>query len=152
MVKQKNLSLLESFRDLLSKGTARTQEDLKNSLNEQGFEVNQSKISRLLRKIGAIKTLGAEGQIVYQLPSEPEPPIAGSPIENLVLDISHNEIMIVVRTSPGSASLIARVIDYNSEKLNCLGSVAGDDTIFIVPKSIKTLEKTYKELKALLFR
>ncbi len=144
--------LIESFRELLSKGSARTQEDLKVSLQQQGFEVNQSKISRLLRKLGAIKTVGSEGQIVYQIPSEPEPPITGSPIENLVLDIIHNEIMIVIRTSPGSASLIARVLDHNTDKLNTLGTVAGDDTIFIVPKSVKTLEKTFKAIKSLLFK
>lgn len=145
-------SLIESFRELLSQGNARTQEDLKVSLQKQGFEINQSKISRLLRKIGAIKTVGSEGQIVYQIPLEPEPPITGSTIENLVLDITHNEIMIVIRTSPGSASLIARVLDHNTEKLNTLGTVAGDDTIFIIPKSIKTLEKTFKAIKSLLFK
>lgn len=152
MAKKDKLSLIESFRDLLSKGSARTQEDLKTSLQNQGFEVNQSKISRMLRKLGAVKTVGSEGQIVYQLPSEPEPPITGSPIENLILDIGHNEIMIVIRVSPGSASLIARVIDHHMEKLYILGTVAGDDTIFIVPKSIKTVEKSIKAIKTLLFK
>lgn len=152
MAKKDKLSLMECFREQLSKGTARTQEELKLSLQNQGFEVNQSKISRMLRKLGAIKTVGSEGQIVYQLPSEPEPPIKGSPIENLILDISHNEIMIVVHVSPGSASLIARVIDHHMEKLHILGTVAGDDTIFIVPKSIKTLDKSIKGIKGLLFK
>lgn len=152
MINKENQSLIECFRELLSKGMARTQEDLKIALQKQGFEVNQSKISRLLRKIGAVKTLGVEGQISYQMPSEPEPPAKGSLVDNLVLDIVHNEIMIVIKTSPGSASLIARVIDHNVEKLSTLGTVAGDDTIFIVPQSIKTVEKTVQLLKKLLFQ
>jgi transcriptional regulator of arginine metabolism len=151
MINQENQSLIECFRGLLSKGMARTQEDLKIALQKQGFEVNQSKISRLLRKIGAVKSLGVEGQISYQMPLEPEPPAKGSLVDNLVLDIVYNEMMIVIRTSPGSASLIARVIDHNTEKLNTLGTVAGDDTIFIVPQSIKTIEKTVQVLKSLLF-
>lgn len=151
MINKENQSLIECFRDLLSKGKARTQEDLKIALHKQGFEVNQSKISRLLRKIGAVKTLGVEGQISYQIPLEPEPPAKGSLVDNLVLGIDYNEIMIVIRTSPGSASLIARVIDHNAEKLNTLGTVAGDDTIFIVPQSIKVIEKIVQALKSLLF-
>lgn len=150
MSKQKNQSLIECFRELLSKGNARTQEDLKISLQKKGFEVNQTKVSRLLRKLRAIKTSGSEGQVVYQLPLESDPPLKGSSIEELVTDISLNEIMIVIRTSPGSASLIARVIDHSTEKLDCMGTVAGDDTIFVVPKSIKTIEKTFKAIKNLL--
>lgn len=152
MINKENQSLIACFRELLSKGKARTQEDLKIALQKQGFEINQSKISRLLRKIGAVKTTGVEGQISYQMPLEPEPPAKGSLVDNLVLDLAYNEIMIVVRTSPGSASLIARVIDHNAEKLNTLGTVAGDDTIFIVPQSIQTIEKTVQALKNLLFK
>ncbi len=149
-MKGQDQPLIESLRNLLVKGIAHTQEDLKVHLQEQGFEVNQSKISRLLRKVGAIKTIGSEGEVVYQLPWEAEPPSKETTINHLVIDIQKNETLIVVRTSPGSASLIARVLDYNAEKLGSLGSVAGDDTIFIVPKSVETIEDTLKAVKMLL--
>lgn len=139
-------SVVDCLRNLLSKGSARTQEDLKVSLQKQGFEVNQSKISRLLRKLGAIK-VDNHGEIIYRLPQEPAPPSTGTVISHLVVEIVHNETLIIVRTSPGAASMIARVLDYQAKKLGCLGSVAGDDTILVIPSSVKSLQETFKAVK-----
>lgn len=143
-------TLTEALRELISKGIAHTQEDLKQNLQSQGFEVNQSKISRLLRKIGAFKTTSANGEVVYQLPFEPEPPSFDSTVHHLVVEILRNEFVVVVCVSPGSASLIARVIDYHAEKIGSLASVAGDDTILVVPRSIKSIEDTYQKVRSLL--
>lgn len=146
--------LIEELRSLLTQGLAKTQEELRVHLQKAGYEVNQSKISRLLRKLGAIKTVGnaaSGGGIVYQLPFEPEPPSGETTIHHLVMDIQKNEMLIVVRTSPGSASLIARVLDFNADRLKILGSVAGDDTIFVVPQSINRIEEAFKAIKDLLW-
>jgi len=150
MSKEKGQGLIEALRELLSEGSAKNQDTLKRSLNSQGFEVNQSKISRLLRKLGAIKTTGGSGEVVYQLPFEAEPPSRKTTVHHLVEEILRNEIMVVIRTSPGSASLIARVLDYNMEKIVSIGSVAGDDTIFVVPKSVQSIEETFRAIKKLL--
>lgn len=146
---QKNI-LLEELKKLLLEGSASTQEDIKRHLITLGFEVNQAKISRLLRKIGAIKISNEHGQIVYCIPKEPAPPQAKSLLANLVIDIKHNETVIVIHTSPGSASLFARLIDHNLGKLNVLGTVAGDDTIVVIPKQTKNIDKTLLEVKKLL--
>jgi transcriptional regulator of arginine metabolism len=150
MRKQNSQSMMDSLRDLLSKGTARTQEDLKISLQKKGFEVNQSKISRLLRKLGAIKVLDSQGEIIYRLPQDPAPPSTYTSVSHLVVEVMHNEMLIVIRTSPGSASLIARLIDFQAEKIGCIGTVAGDDTILVVPSSVKTLQDTINAIKSLL--
>lgn len=147
---KQNQTLIEALRSLLAEGTVSTHETLRKKLEQLGFLVNQSKISRLLHKIGAVKTIGNQGEIVYQIPWEPEPPKRGSTLEHLVLDITQNEILIVVRTSPGAASMIARMLDHSAEQIGSLGTVAGDDTIFVVPRSIKTIEVTLKEVKHLL--
>ena len=147
--KAKNI-LLEELKKLLLEASASTQEDIKRHLTTLGFEVNQAKISRLLRKLGAIKTSNEYGQVVYRIPKEPAPPQAKSLLANLVIDIKHNETVIVIHTSPGSASLFARLIDHNLAKLNVLGTVAGDDTIIVIPKITKQISKTLKEVKTLL--
>lgn len=150
MSKQPDKELIDCLRNLLSQGRAQTQEDLKVALQQHGYEANQSKISRLLRKLGAIKTVGTHQESVYQLPWEPEPPAKDMRVHRLVIDIQRNETLIVVRASPGSASLIARVLDCSSEQIGCLGTVAGDDTIFVIPLSITTIEETFQKVKALL--
>ena len=60
--------LLNTLRDLLAEKTVGTQEEIRGALHRRGFEVNQSKISRTLRKIGAIKTVDENGQTTYSLP------------------------------------------------------------------------------------
>lgn len=141
--------LLEELKKLLLEGSASTQEDIKRHLSTLGFDVNQAKISRLLRKIGAIKTSNEYGQIVYCIPKELAPAQAQSFSAHLV-DIKNNESVIVIHTSPGSASLFARLIDHNLAKLNVLGTVAGDDTIIVIPKLTKYINKTIEEVKNLL--
>jgi len=139
--------LLEAIKQLIHTGTVATQEDLVSQLGDLGYEVNQSKISRSLRKLMVMKVKNDQGQTVYALPKEPIPPSTQSPLSQLVLDITANESLIVVRTSPGSASLLARLLDYHQEKSQILGTLAGDDTIFIAPKSIKNIAQALQEVK-----
>jgi transcriptional regulator of arginine metabolism len=143
-------ALIEALRTLLLGRKASTQEDICAALEKQGHEINQSKVSRLLRKVGAIKVAGERGQIVYSLAREPAPPSMGTPLRDLILDIVANETLVVIFTSPGSASMVARVLDYNQITTEILGSIAGDDTIFVAPKSTKEIRKLVEEIKNLL--
>jgi transcriptional regulator of arginine metabolism len=141
--------LTDALRTLLMGRKANTQEDICTVLEKQGYEINQSKASRLLRKIGAIKVVNSRGQTVYSLPREPAPPSMNTPIRELILDIVSNETLVVIYTSPGSASMVARVLDYNQITTEILGTIAGDDTIFVAPKSIKDIHKLTEEIKGL---
>jgi transcriptional regulator of arginine metabolism len=142
--------MLEDLKKLLIEGSASTQEDIKQHLTKLGFEVNQAKISRLLRKLGAIKISNERGQVVYCLPKEPAPPQTKSLLSNLVISIECNESLIVIHTSPGSASLFGRLIDHNLLKLEVLGTVAGDDTLLVIPKSTKLIQTILANIKSLL--
>ena len=103
----------------------------------------------MLSKFGAVRTRNAKQEMVYCLPAELGVPTAGSPLKNLVLDVDHNQAMIVVRTSPGAAQLIARLLDSIGKPEGILGTIAGDDTIFICPSSIKTIDDTLETVKSL---
>jgi transcriptional regulator of arginine metabolism len=143
-------ALIDALKELLLECKASTQEEICEALEKQGFEINQSKASRLLRKIGAIKVVNIEGQTVYSLPREPAPPLMDTSLQNLIVDIVSNETLVVVFTSPGSASMVARVLDYSQVSTEILGTIAGDDTIFVAPKSTKNILKLENEIKALL--
>lgn len=136
---------LQALREILSKGAASTQEDLVESLERQDFEVTQSTVSRDLRRLGAIKATEG-GRTTYRLPSEPPSAPYVDSLADLVLSIRHNGSMIVVLTSPGSANLVARHID-QSKRDDILGTIAGDDTIFIAPASTKGLPALIKRLQ-----
>ena len=144
--------LIDDLKALLLKGKVATQDDICLALEKEGHIVNQSKISRLLRKVGAVKSKNELGQIVYRLPREPAPPTTSSQLSNLIIDVIANETTIVVNTSPGSAQLIARVLDYHKDKIQILGTLAGDDTIFIAPTSVKNIKEIAKEISHLLLK
>ncbi|HEU5281519.1 MAG TPA: ArgR family transcriptional regulator [Gammaproteobacteria bacterium] len=139
--------LLSTLKSILQTGSAHTQEDIIAALRKRGFDVNQSKISRLLRKIGAVKMANESGQIIYTLPRDPAPISAKHILSYLVMDVLHNESLIIIYTNPGSASVIARLMDHKMKELGIIGTVAGDDTIFAAPHSIKHIARIAKSIK-----
>ncbi len=143
-------ALLDALKALLMGRKANTQEDICAALERQGYEINQSKVSRLLRKIGAIKVVNTKGQTVYSLAREPAPPTLSTTLRELIIDIVANEALVVIFTSPGSASMVARLLDYHQATTKILGTIAGDDTIFVAPKSLKDIPLLIKEIKTLL--
>lgn len=142
--------LSEAFKSLLKEEKFSSQSEIVSALQELGFDnINQSKVSRMLSKFGAVRTRNTKMEMVYQLPTELGVPTTSSPLRNLVVDIDHNDLLIVVKTSPGAAQLIARLLDSMGKSEGILGTIAGDDTIFITPTKstpIETLMHTISEL------
>ncbi len=149
--KESQLGLVNDLRGLLLEGKVATQEEVCEALEAVGYTINQSKVSRLLRKVGAVKSKNEQGQIVYRLPLEPAPPTTSSQLSSLIIDVVANEANIIVFTSPGSAQLIARILDYHKKEIQVLATIAGDDAIFVAPISIKNIELSLREIKKLLF-
>jgi transcriptional regulator of arginine metabolism len=148
--KQSSANMFDALKTLLLAETVSTQDEIRLALEALGYDANQSKISRLLRKLGAVKITNERKQIIYSLPHEPPPPASKSILSQLIISIRHNEIMIVIDTNPGSASLIGRLLDHHREELHVLGTVAGDDTVFIAPTSVKLITKTLKSIRTFL--
>jgi len=138
--------ILDDLRQVLLHGGNTTQEGIALALEHKGHRVNQSKISRLLRKLNAIKTKSDQGTMVYCLPHDAEAPPIHANLSDLVVEVVANECMIVIKTSPGAASLIARVIDH--KKCQVLGTLAGDDAIFVMPESIQTIEQSMRLIRS----
>jgi transcriptional regulator of arginine metabolism len=150
MATNKQEELVKAFKDILKAESFGSQGEIVDALKVQQFDnISQSKVSRMLSKYGAVRTRNARGDMVYCLPPELGMPTAKSPLKQLVLDIVHNNVMVIIRTSPGAAQLIARLLDSLSQKDGVLGTIAGDDTIFIAPADITQIEDTLKKVEAL---
>ncbi|OCG41871.1 transcriptional regulator ArgR [Gilliamella sp. Bif1-4] len=143
----KQANLTKTFKEMLRQEKFSSQVEIVQALQEQGFDnINQSKVSRMLTKFGAIRTRNAKSEIVYCLPAEISVPTTSSPLKNLVIDIDFNSSMVVIRTSPGAAQLIARLLDSIGKSEGILGSIAGDDTIFSTPTKECTVKKLYQTI------
>ena len=147
---QQQEALVQAFKDLLKQEQFSSQGEIVDALKTEGFDnISQSKVSRMLSKFGAVRTRNARQEMVYCLPAELGMPTAKSPLKQLVLDIEHNNVMIIVRTSPGAAQLIARLLDSLSKSDGVLGTIAGDDTIFIAPTDVADIKQTIEKLELL---
>jgi transcriptional regulator of arginine metabolism len=140
---------LQVLRQLILEGEASTQEELCDALKRKKYEVTQSTVSRDLRRIGAIKTTNSVGEIIYLLPEQhlAQIPRANADVSKLVLNVQSNENLVIIHTSPGSASLIAADLDRIRTSIGILGTLSGDDTIFVAPVSIKQISKVEQKIK-----
>ncbi|MCC8379447.1 MULTISPECIES: transcriptional regulator ArgR [Xenorhabdus] len=146
-IPSKQEDLVKAFKALLKEEKFSSQGEIVVALQEEGFEnINQSKVSRMLTKFGAVRTRNAKMEMVYCLPAELGVPTATSPLKNLVLDVDYNHSVVVIRTSPGAAQLIARLLDSLGKAEGILGSIAGDDTVFSTPTKAVTTAQLYEAI------
>lgn len=140
----KQEELVKAFKALLKEEKFSSQGEIVLALQEAGFEnINQSKVSRMLTKFGAVRTRNAKMEMVYCLQAELGVPTASSPLKNLVLDVDHNDALVVIHTSPGAAQLIARMLDSLGKSEGLLGTIAGDDTVFTTPAPGFSVKRLY---------
>ena len=140
--------MIEVLRGLIGSGFIGNQAEVCEELRKKGYNVTQSTVSRTLKKMGAVKVSDAKG-VRYELKSTGNEPIFRGSIGDLVLSCQNNEATIVIKTSPGSAMFVAGFIDHYCHE-DIIGSVAGDDTIFLAPVSIKKISLHKKNIIGLI--
>ncbi len=138
---------LSSLKRLLSEGKNSTQEELKEALSSEGYDVTQSTISRDLRRLEAVKAIDSQGRTIYRLSAlTSEVSLISQSMSDMIISINHNNFMIILHTTPGSASLVARHLDLKRPG-DILGTIAGDDTIFVAPARGASMEDTIIQLE-----
>ncbi|WP_413285866.1 transcriptional regulator ArgR [Vibrio sp. MA40-2] len=147
---EKQDHLVKAFKAILKEERFGSQGEIVDALRVEGFDnINQSKVSRMLTKFGAVRTRNAKMEMVYCLPAELGVPTTSSPLRELVLDIDYNNAIVVIHTGPGAAQLIARLLDSLGKSEGILGVVAGDDTIFITPTITVTTKQLFNSVCSL---
>ncbi len=141
MTSHKQEALVRAFRQLLKEELCGSQSQIVSQLQSEGFDnISQSKVSRMLSRHGAVRARNALNELVYCLPPELGKMDSGIAVKDLVEEIEHNGALIVIKTSPGAAQMIARLLDSIGVKGGILGCVAGDDTIFVAPARTSDIE------------
>jgi transcriptional regulator of arginine metabolism len=121
-----------AIADLIRAGALASQEELAAQLAGLGFAVTQATISRDLEQIGAVKVRRG-GQLSYALPDQVQGsagPRLAAVFREFVRTIDTAANLVVVKTPPGSAHLIGVALDH-SQLPEIVGTICGDDTIFI---------------------
>ena len=146
-------SRMEALKMLISSQELGSQEEVLQALAKEGYTVTQATLSRDLKQLKVAKAASMNGRYVYVLPNEtmykrvPNPRSAREMLMTSgFTSINFSGNMIVNKPRPGYASSIAYNID-NSDIPQILGTIAGDDTIFLVKKE-GTREKDIIDLLA----
>lgn len=127
LLKERNVSDQNQLVDLLAK--------------EYSIQTNQAVVSRDLRKLGVVKRL-VNGISSYELPDRD---VTTEILRLALLDIVHNETMIVIKTHPGLADFVGDCVDQYSD-LHVLGCLSGENVVFVTPVSIHSIATTYEKL------
>jgi transcriptional regulator of arginine metabolism len=133
-------SRMEALKMLISSKELSSQEEVLQALEAEGFKLTQATLSRDLKQLKVAKAASMNGKYVYVLPNEtmykriPKPQSAMQMLQSPgFVSINFSGNIGVIKTRPGYASSIAYNID-NSDIPEIIGTIAGDDTIFIVIK------------------
>lgn len=115
-------------------------------LNDRGFFLSDHKIRNLLTEANIHKSFDDKGQKYYKLQTEATFINTNNVINNFITSIDHNDSMIVIKTTIAGAPLVAKLIDFNSSQLSVLGTIAGDDTVLVIPKNAITCYATFEKV------
>ncbi|MEM6993230.1 MAG: hypothetical protein AAF721_22140 [Myxococcota bacterium] len=120
-----------ALRKLLAGGVATTQGELCALLAERGHATTQSTVSRDLKLLGAERVVAEDGTVGYRLATRARAGVS----PDMITSVEHNEAMVVIRTGIGRAQAVG--LDLDALGLaDVMGTVAGDDTVLVVPRSV----------------
>jgi len=145
------------IRDIVTGRVVQTQADLVAALRQQRVHVTQATISRDIKRLGLVKVPAVDGRYRYVLPGsarEPTPEAATrlrSVFEEFAVSVERGSDLVLVKTVAGGASPVAEAID-DVRWPDVAGTVAGENTIIVVPRSRSAIRTVLRRLHDVLPR
>jgi transcriptional regulator of arginine metabolism len=136
----------DEIRELITSRPVATQEELRALLADRGHDVTQATLSRDLAQLRARRATQPGGGSYYELPDTLPPAIPL--MRDLVRTIDDNGTLVVVHTTPGAAGVVAGMLD-RARAREVLGTIAGDDAIFIAPTRGVSTARVIRKLREL---
>lgn len=149
MKSQRHAKIIE----LINKNDIETQEDLTAMLKQNGFDTTQATVSRDIKELRLVKIADDKGRYKYaQKASTDELRLSAKftrILEETVIRIDVSTSFVVIKTYPAMAQAAASAID-NMNWEEIVGTIAGDDTIFVALKTIEDAEVFCEKVKEIL--
>lgn len=135
--------------NLIENQIVSTQKELSDSLRDSGFKVTQATVSRDIKELNLIKIPVGENDYRY---ADPKEAVFVSEkkfdfvLKEFVLGVDYSDNIIVVKTAPANANVVAYALDNFTWK-EVIGTVAGDDTILLVVKPKDAVESIVNKIR-----
>ena len=141
------------IKEIVQSQSIETQEELSNALLAEGIEVTQATVSRDIKELMLIKIPTGDGHYRYALSPEENVVLSRSRINRLFQDsiirVDSALNQIVLHTIPGSASAVAFSVDH-AKWSEVIGTLAGDDTILLICRSVEEVDSVLKRIADLM--
>lgn len=133
---------------LISENSIETQEEILEKLSEKGFNTTQATISRDIKELKLIKVQDESGRYKYHngiKSSSYMSTILMDVLKNVTVSFESVDNMVVIKTISGGAGSAAEAID-NISINDIVGTIAGDNTIFVLLRSKESALNMIREL------
>ena len=134
-----------AIREIISTAPVGSQDELRIALKARGIKVTQATLSRDLRELGVSWVSATDGGR-YALQPASEVQILRPIVGSQVVSINANESLIVIHTLPGCANVVGEFIDALNVA-DIIGTIAGDNTLLIIPRSHRKTARLITFLK-----
>ena len=135
--------------EIIKNRSVSTQQELRQALLDEGYEVTQATVSRDINDLKLIKVRTSTGKCAYAISGRDEsvtnPEKFSKLFSEAMINAENAENIVVVKSYPGMANALCSLIDAMKNP-DIVGTIAGDDTIFIVLRSSERAEDFKNEL------
>ena len=137
--------------ELIRKNDIETQSELLEELNKHGFHATQATVSRDIKELRLIKVPDGRGEYKYAAESVPEDEKQSHSylFSTAVTGIDYSHSLVVIKTKVGMAQAVCAALDSTS-RAGVMGTIAGDDTIFVATRSDSASAGLVSDLKKLM--
>ena len=149
-------SRLETLKMLMSSHELSSQEEVLKALQKEGYKLTQATLSRDLKQLKVAKAASMNGKYVYVLPNETMYKRVSKPrtLREMMMSpgfvsINFSSNMVVIKTLSGLAGGACEALDH-MDIAGLVGSLAGENTVFLVMKDIAAAELFCQEIREML--
>ncbi len=131
--------------ELVREKALTSQQELARHLRMQGLRATQSTLSRDIREIGLVKARGSY-QVSPQSLVVPEERLVRRTFRDLLVKVACSGNIVMVKTPPGNGHSMGAVLDA-AQWPEVLGTVAGDDTVFMLLKNVRSGSRVIRRIE-----
>lgn len=138
--------------EIIAEYPIETQDELLTKLKSEGYKCTQATISRDIKDLRLVKNLGGDGKYRYVSASKSSTDIRSTfstLFRSSVVSVDYAQNIVVIKTLSGMAQAVCAALDSTGYK-SVIGTIAGDDTIFIACRTSESAESLTDELKKLI--
>lgn len=140
--------------EIINSRSIETQEELADELRRHGFQVTQATVSRDIKELRLVKLLGSNGIYRYATADKNDNKLNERLIRvfsDTVLSMNSAYNQVIIRTLSGSANIAGETID-SLQWPEILGTIAGDNTILMIVRSVEEVKPVMERLNAMMHR